>query len=364
VGGEPYSAAISQIENGTIRFLHNEQSRSLGLRDLVTWGFPAQPARGTQVVLADGGLLVADVLGSDGERLAVNSALLKKLALPLDQVSGIIFHPPLNLHRRDELLRRIRTHTASEDLALLDNGDQVSGTLVSIDAAELKLQAAVGMVNIQTERIVALAFDASLIQATPAREFRTIVGFDDGSRLAAADLTLADGQAELALAGDRSLQVAADHVVFLQPLASRVQYLSDLKPAGYKHVPFLELPWEYELDYNVLGTPLRSNQQLYLKGIGMHPASRLTFALDGSHKRFAVEAALDDRAGAGGSVVFRVFIDAQQKYASNIVRGGDAPISILLDLPAGAKTLSLIVDFADRGDELDYANWLSARLEK
>ena len=29
---------------------------------------------------------------------------------------------------------------------------------------------------------------------------------------------------------------------------------------------------------------------------------------------------------------------------------------------SGVKRLRLVVDFADRGDELDYADWLEARL--
>jgi hypothetical protein len=77
----------------------------------------------------------------------------------------------------------------------------------------------------------------------------------------------------------------------------------------------------------------------------------------------ATEAALDDGAGQRGSVVFRVFVDAEQKYASPILRGGDAPLPIAVAIPSTAKSLSLIVDFAERGDELDYANWLYARLE-
>src|SRR5688572_24065942 len=44
------------------------------LTKLVTWGAPAEARRGPLVLLADGGLLAADVLGSDDERLTGDSA--------------------------------------------------------------------------------------------------------------------------------------------------------------------------------------------------------------------------------------------------------------------------------------------------
>jgi hypothetical protein len=71
--------------------------------------------------------------------------------------------------------------------------------------------------------------------------------------------------------------------------------------------------------------------------------------------------ALDDEVAGGGSVTFRVFVDREQKLATPVVRGGQPPLPISVDL-RGAKQLSLVVDFADRGDQHDHADWLNARL--
>jgi len=60
-------------------------------------------------------------------------------------------------------------------------------------------------------------------------------------------------------------------------------------------------------------------------------------------------------------VRFRVFVDGREKAASATIRGGDKPVPLRVDL-AGAKRLDLVVDFADRGDQLDHADWLNARL--
>ena len=98
----------------------------------------------------------------------------------------------------------------------------------------------------------------------------------------------------------------------------------------------------------------------------MHSPSRITYDLERPYQRFEAEAAIDQEAENRGSVVFRVFVDDgsgqwQPRAATEIVRGRQPPVPISVDL-AGAKRMSLLVDYADRGDELDHADWLGARL--
>ena len=117
----------------------------------------------------------------------------------------------------------------------------------------------------------------------------------------------------------------------------------------------------------MLGEPLTVGGKRYLKGIGMHSASRLTYRLDGKYRRFDAAVAIDDSADTRGSVTFGVYVlrDGQwkQAYTSDIVRGGDPPEPVSVDVD-GAQALTLTVDYADRGDELDHADWLDARLVK
>jgi hypothetical protein len=97
----------------------------------------------------------------------------------------------------------------------------------------------------------------------------------------------------------------------------------------------------------------------------MHSAARLTYRLDGKYRRFEAAAAIDDSAARRGSVTFGVYLLRDDKweeaYKSGIVRGGEAPQSISVDV-SGAQGLTLMVDYAERGDELDHADWLDARL--
>jgi hypothetical protein len=158
----------------------------------------------------------------------------------------------------------------------------------------------------------------------------------------------------------QTLKTPPKNLVFLQPLSGRAMYLTQLKPVEYRHVPYLSIAWPYGTDRNVQGGFLRVGGRLYLKGIGLHSAARLSYELPPGVKRFQAEAAIDD-AAAEGSVRFRVFLDGKEKFASPTVRGGMAPVPIDVEL-SGGKRLDLVVDFADRADVQDHADWLEARL--
>jgi len=99
----------------------------------------------------------------------------------------------------------------------------------------------------------------------------------------------------------------------------------------------------------------------------MHSSSRLAFDTGGRYRQLHAELAIDDRAGSQGSVIVRVYIqlaaDGQwsMAYESPVVRGGQPALPLRVDLRQ-AQRIALIVDWADRADQWDHANWLNARL--
>jgi alpha-galactosidase len=130
-------------------------------------------------------------------------------------------------------------------------------------------------------------------------------------------------------------------------------------------VPYLSVAWPYRADRNVLGRPLMVGGKRYLKGLGMHSAARITYRLDGKYQRFDATAALDDSSQGRGSVTFGVYLlrngEWKQAAVSDTVRGAAPPEPVSVDV-RGAEMITLTVDYADRGDELDHADWLDARL--
>jgi hypothetical protein len=377
IDGKPFAAEITALDKeDVLEFAAGGQSRKMPLADLVSWGAPVEPRRGPLVVLADGGLLAADVLAADKDRLDADSELFGRLKLPLEQLSGVIFRLPGALAERDRLLDRLTAAAGDSDRLILDNGDEIAGTLDALDEKAATLQTAAGRSSVELGRMDAVVFNPSLRAKPDEKSSRAWIGFRDGSRLLGGARTVSSPSPPADKYGATAPEKAADglqctvigqtwktarkNLVFLQPLSGRAEYLSRLKPAEYRHVPYLSVAWPYKVDRNVQGGLLRAGGRLYLQGIGMHSAARLSYELPPAAKRFQAEAAIDD-AAADGSVRFRVFVDGQEKFTSPTVRSGMPPLPIDVDI-AGGKRLDLVVDFADRADVQDYADWLDARL--
>ncbi|HEX3726229.1 MAG TPA: NPCBM/NEW2 domain-containing protein [Pirellulales bacterium] len=349
-----------------LRFDTAGRARELPAEQLVLWGGFLESASALKIVLAGGGLVVADNVRIDDERLRGTSRLLGKLDVPLKLVAGIIFRPPRDRTSLDQLVDRIESAGGQTDRAILDNGDELAGTIEQLTAESLNLATDTGRLTVESKGLSTLIFNPVLLDKPKLSGLRMLVGFSDGSRVTASSLSADAHTAELKLAGGAEIHAATESIVALQPLGGRTVYLSDLKPAGYRHIPFLQLSWPLGLDHTALGGLLRCEGKLYLKGLGMHSPSRVTYTLNRPYRSFEAEVALDAESRLRGSVVFRVFVDDgsgrwRDAATSEIVRGGDPPRSMRADL-AGAKRISLLVDFADHGDELDHADWLNPRL--
>jgi hypothetical protein len=348
------------------RFAGDEGQREIAADELVVWGGFVEPAGGVQVVLVGGDVVVARDVRIEDERLVGTWSDSSPLEIPLALVAGIVFQRPADSAKSDQLLSRILSLSGQDDRVILDNGDELTGTISTLDGTKLRLQSQVGVLDLAQSKLAAVIFNPVLIDKPRLSGPRVLVGFRDGSRVTAMSAESDKQETKLKLPGGGDLNTPTDSIVALQPLGGRVTYLSDLEPSGYRHIPFLELSWPYHTDRSVQGSLLRAGGRLYLKGLGMHSPSRITYDLDQPYERFDTEVALDSEAGRRGSVVFRVFVDEgggswQERARSEIVRGGQPPAPLSVDL-SGARRISLLVDFADHGDEQDHADWLNARL--
>jgi len=362
VEGEPFGARLVAVDSEwQLTFDGESGRRVMPAAELVRWGRFAEVMRGPVLVLADGGLLTGAVYGVDKERLTAESDLFGPVKLPLEQVAGVVFELPADRHARDLRFDRVGRATGDSDLLILNNGDEVAGRLEHIDDTRIRLAAAVGPVDVEVHRVRALVFNPALLARREPRGLRAMAGFADGSRLVADRLELSGQSLRIDVAGAQRWTTAAEDLIGLQPRGGRVTYLSDLPVADDRHVPFLDLPWPYQTDRSVSGAWLRAGGRLYLKGLGVHSAARLTYLLDEPYRRFEAELAVDDETAGQGSVRFRVFVDGRVKHTSPTVRGREPPVPISVHL-SDAKRLDLVVDFADRADVEDHADWLDARL--
>ncbi|MCC6492950.1 MAG: NPCBM/NEW2 domain-containing protein [Pirellulales bacterium] len=389
VGAEVESASFSGVaDSGELEFAgaHGRTLKAPCDR-LVRWSTPAVAIGPDEVHLRDGSRLRLAAAWADAAPWSIE---LKTVQVRLHELGehdiarlrlqAMLFRlPPDEVAQQrtiDDLLGRHAANPAA-DLVLLDNGDTIAGALVEaggpLDYAALN--ADFGDVRIPLERIRGIAFsdddpsDAAADSPADRRILspKLLLGLRNGSRVAAR--SLAGGERLIVKTmslGDVTIPPA--DVASIQARGAWHAYLSDIEAASYQHTPYLDLDWPHRNDRCVLGGPLRVQERTYLKGLGLHSASRLSFRLDGRFELFSAAVALDDAARGGGSVVCRVLTRRgdgpwQESFASPVLRSGDQPTPIAVDLN-GADELALTVEYADRGDERDYVDWLDARLER
>ena len=330
--------------------------------DVYCWGAPREPAGPALVLLADGGLLVGELLSVDQKTVRLDSDLFGELQLPRPLVSGVIPRPNSDRRARDALCDRLLAVQAGQRLWLV-NGDELGGALDVWRDATVAWRGDLGPLRTPAAQVAAMALGGNRKEPSSA-PLETWVGLRDGSRVRAASLALAGERLQIGLHNGPTLVASApDCLAWLQPLHGRVVYLSDLAPAEYRHIPYLTLKRPLGRDRNTAGSRLVCHGRAYLKGLGTYSASRITYLLTETYRRFEAELGVDDLAAGGGSVRFRLFADGQPRFASQIVRGGQAPQSVSLDI-TGAKRLDLVVALGERADQADYADWLDARVVK
>lgn len=361
-----------------------------GAETFLSWGRLVEPERSVGVLFRSGSLLMIDRWRIFGDQLEGTTAAGWKVAAPRGRVAALEFHWPPSAAERDRRLRRWLEPRPARDLVDLDSGDQVSGRVLggaSVDETYDDEQAKPGQLRLELQRGSTLVDAANMRslrfrnedvrgENVPRSPVLAVVGLADGSVLRVAKLEKRGAQLAIELvdgvAWECDGKLFCESIAFVQPLETDVNektrpvFLSDLESAGYRHVPWLSREWSYQRDANALQGRLRAGGQVFVKGLGMHCTSRLAFDLEGRFARLRGAIALDDAAEQEGSVVFRVYVDrGDGQWAavleSPVVRGGDAPAPIDLDM-RGVQRLALIVDAADRGDIRDYADWLNLRL--
>lgn len=345
-------------------------------------GTLVEPTKGPIVVLTDGGLIVARPAGistpdkkdpKSVRKLLLDSTIFGQIKIPTDAVAGILFHPPPGMKARDKmvakLLADLQPKRRADDQVTLVNGDQLDGPLLGIKGRQITVETTFGRTEIKTNQITSIAFGSK--KDTKEKTPKLFTGWSDGSRFAVDRLLKSKKNvfhvwlnAGNRLKNQTPWTAQADQLRFLQPLGGEtIVYLSDLTPSEYKHVPFLDRQWKLGKDRNVLGQPLRSGGVLYPKGLGTTSRSTIAYTLAEPFSRFETSLAIDDSTDGRGSVIFRVLLDGKTVYTSPTIRGEQRPVPISIDV-TDAKLLELEIDYADRGDQLDRANLLDARLRK
>mgnify|MGYP002628023944 CR=1 FL=1 len=118
-----------------------------------------------------------------------------------------------------------------------------------------------------------------------------------------------------------------------------------------------------------LGQPLKVNRQTYEVGMGVHAPCALMYEIKPEYQRFVALAGADENLvsishgsnlAMHPSVVFKVFIDGKEAAASPVMRVVSLAWRFDVEIPEGAKVISLVAMDAGNGSREDFANWANA----
>ena len=143
-----------------------------------------------------------------------------------------------------------------------------------------------------------------------------------------------------------------------------------------RSVAIIQTVWLDELDLSAMeigwGTPhahksvegnnLSIAGQQFERGVGTHAISTFLLNLAGKGKHFTAFVGIDDEAGTRASVIFYVLGDKKVLWESGIMKKGDIPKKVDLDI-SNIKFLGLLVTGAGDGIDSDHADWGEAKIE-
>lgn len=399
----PFFATLWGVDaEGHVTLRTGDKLRILAADELAYYGRWRETDVGPQVFLTDGSCLRADLLALDDQRVVLGDASgvgrtrWLRCELPRSIVRAVVLQPPAGPQPRDRLVQQVTQEAPEHDQAWLDGGGSLAGRLQPLalrnaplgpdEASEVET---LSVLRPETEQIATVPLDkvrALTLRTTAPAEAklqrnslpskRFWIGLQDGSLVQVRQVQARRAPVHLELAAGGTLSLPAEPasgrsfwslVTYLEPVHSRVTWLSDVEPIGYKHLPFIGATWPLGRDRNVLGGRLRAADAAFRKGLGMPSASRVAYDTAG-HRRFQAELSIDAAAGLRGSVVYKVLRQLgdgtwEPAYTSPLIRGGDLALPITVDC-SNAVRLALLVDFGEWANRGDLANWLMARLTR
>lgn len=316
-----------------------------------------------EITLAGGNRLFGRPVGGRGEELEIELVGRISLALRIDDLRSLEFPDRIPAGEAAE------PAPEGDRLLWVRRGavDRVDGTVEELTPEGVRFDSLLGSRLFPWDELAAL-FVAPLEEEPEGEAVEGLpvaVDLIDGGRLRGRLQALSRAGCLLEVGGSAPVGLPLEAISEIALDDGSIAFLSDLPPSRAEEgSPFgddMGMTWPHRMDRSVTGTPLVAGGRSWTRGIGVHAPSRLGWELDGRWRSLRGSAAVDDQVlqlPARGSVVFRILVDGEERWASRVLRGGQAPVPIpAVDL-AGARELVLEVDMADDFHVADRADWL------
>jgi hypothetical protein len=321
------------------------------------------PLPGPVILLPEYDSLRGEAVATLSQGLAIQSASIGIVNLPLAQWAGFLGQAPESptaFLRSIESLRR--GNDSPGDMVILANGDRMQGTVLELDAEELKLQpiGATKPLTLPRKGLQGIVIDASTLEYPPVEGTSWKIKLTDGSRLTTKSLNFDPMDPESGLnvttRWGSEWRVPVAKLAGIRVMQPGTVELDSLKPAAVQTVDYVGPTAAPRFRTNVSGGPLSIGNMWYDQGIGTQSRTLLAYRLDGTKKTFTSWVGLDNAAGPKGLARAVVLLDGKPVYDSGPLKAGEMPKRVQIDLK-GAKLLILASEFGEGGGIRDWVNW-------
>jgi hypothetical protein len=284
-------------------------------------------------------------------------SLLPPVSLPLELCRGIVMSVPSSARQQGRSFDRLLNHQDEVDLITLSNADRIEGEFVSLKDEHFTLDTSIGEVQTSTSQTQSLVFNPDLVSIPEASEMFTVLVLSDGSTLHVRSIS-SDGDLMIAESiGGFEFSIPVTTLRTIRFYDTNKIDLTGLQSASTTVVPYLSTARQPQVNRNVIGGFVSLRGRLASTGFGVASGTTQTWNLAGGYSQFRTTVGVDDAAMGAGSVVFKVVVDGDVLWESELLTGKSAAVDVpSVDL-SSAERLSLVVETADRGSVLDYANW-------
>ena len=368
ISGNPVSGRFARLTDSQIELRSDSgQSQTIDVKNILAVSATdfdsvsvPQISKTPWLFLSTGDRLRMTPLVIDDENIMAkwhSFSLLPPVSLPLELCRGLLMTVPSATSEQGRSFGRLLNHQEEVDLITLSNGDRIEGEFVSLQDGHFTLDTSIGEVRTSVSQTQSLVFNPDLVSLPETPAAFSVLTLGDGSVLRLRSI-ISDGDLLIAESiGGFEFSIPATTLRAIRFYDARRVDLTTLKPAETNVVSYLTMTRQPQTNRNVTGGFLNLRGRLVPSGFGVTSGTTQRWQLDGEYKQFRATVGIDDAAQGAGSVYFQVLVDSAVAWRSELLTGTSAPVAVpSVDL-TDADELSLVVEFADRGSVLDYANW-------
>ena len=335
------------------------QPSTIAANDFLSLDRPSDSTQRSRFTLfrRNGDVLTGDIESIDGDTLRWREAIFGPISIPIGDVDAI------SRTRPDDLRSNRSREPATDDVAMLLNGDAVHGVIAGLTGNAVSMQRPDGTtVPIPVDSLKVLRFAAtgqptSTTAGRSAKFFR--IKLFDGSTVSANEMSVKPPTVDLLMDDGTHRQFALDSVESIEQIGGPVAWVSESASTENVQTPMFDRAQPARFNRSVTGERIRFGDRTFAHGIGVHAYSRLSWPVGPRDQTFRTQFAIDGDAPYADLNV-RIKLDGQVVSETRDVRSGVLSPVIWLDVN-GAHTLTLEVEAAN--DQVQARlNWIEPAL--